>query len=556
MLPKTAPKTNDMAQVHPPLQSIRPMTPGEHAELAILTLLAQGLGNAYELFHGVNWTSVQPGHDLHGELDIVVVNSAGDVALLEVKSGEVFLNGQGAFKRYGAATKDVGRQVRTQFDAVLHRLRSDRLGSGRLLHLLVLPDQRVDGPGTVAFPRERIIDAAECVDLCGHLQRTLGAGRPDAAAKQGVCDFFANRLGLETDVSVLSGSLRSRTARIAGGLAQWVPRIDAPLGIVRVQATAGSGKTQLALRLLSDARRRGQQVAYVCFNRPLADHMRDIAPQGTLAMSFHQLCWEAAGRPQQGGADDFGRLAQRYVESTGQAPAAWDLLVIDELQDLHTEWVQALVARLRGDGQLYLLDDPSQCLYEDRDDLDVAQAVVVRSQENFRSPRRLVETINLLRLSDDPVQPCSPFDGDMPGLCTYHSEGGSLVRSTAQAVQRCLDRGHALGDIAVLCWRGLEHSRLMGLERLQDWRLARFSGQYDAQGRPVWNDGELRIETVRRFKGQSADAIVLTEVDFEALDELRRRLLFVALTRARMHLEIVLTAAAEKALMARAQDAA
>jgi superfamily I DNA and RNA helicase len=70
----------------------------------------------------------------------------------------------------------------------------------------------------------------------------------------------------------------------------------------------------------------------------------------------------------------------------------------------------------------------------------------------------------------------------------------------------------------------------------------------------VWNDGELRIETVRRFKGQSADAVVLTEVDFAHLDELRRSLLFVGLTRARMHVELVLTAAAEAALAARADD--
>jgi hypothetical protein len=121
-------------------------------------------------------------------------------------------------------------------------------------------------------------------------------------------------------------------------------------------------------------------------------------------------------------------------------------------------------------------------------------------------------------------------------------------------VQRCLDKGFALDAVTVLCWRGRDKSALLALERLGDWRLARFSGAYDERGRPVWNDGELRIETVRRFKGQSADAVVLTEVDFAHLDELRRSLLFVGLTRARMHVELVLTAAAEAALAARADD--
>ena len=33
----------------------------------------------------------------------------------------------------------------------------------------------------------------------------------------------------------------------------WVPRITSPSGVIRIQGTAGSGKTQLALQLLSDA---------------------------------------------------------------------------------------------------------------------------------------------------------------------------------------------------------------------------------------------------------------------------------------------------------------
>lgn len=546
-----------MAQVHPPLAGIRPMSPGEHAELEVLKSLAEGLSSAYTLFHGVNWAAAGPVHDRHGELDVVVVNAAGDVAVLEVKAGVLSFGDEGVFKRYGAGTKNVGRQADTQFSAVLHRLRNMGLAGIRLFHLLVLPHQRVDNAGSVAFPRERILDAADCVDLCGCVQRLLSAGQPEEAVRERVCAFFANRLALEPDVSALSGALRARVTRVSGGLAEWVPRIEAPSGVVRVRATAGSGKTQLALRLLRQARERGQRAAYVCFNRPLADHLREIAPPGTLAMTFHQLCWEAAGRPQQSGVHDFERLARHYVDQSGEAQteADWDLLVIDELQDLQPQWVQALLDRLRNDAALYLLDDPAQCLYADRQEIDIAQAVVVRSQENYRSPRRVVETINLLRLSAEPVLACGPYEGEHLEPTIYQADGGgSLMRETAQAVQRCLDKGFALADITVLSWRGRDKSRLLAQERLADWRLARFEGGYDEQGRPVWSDGELRIETVRRFKGQSADAVVVTEVGFEELNELRRNLLFVALTRARMHLEIVLTAAAAQALAARVQE--
>jgi hypothetical protein len=56
------------------------------------------------------------------------------------------------------------------------------------------------------------------------------------------------------------------------------------------------------------------------------------------------------------------------------------------------------------------------------------------------------------------------------------------------------------------------------------------------------------IDSVRRFKGQAAPAVVLTECDFADLDAMTARLLFVGLTRARVHLEWVLSRQASHAI--------
>ena len=109
-----------MAIVIPALSCIQPTSPGEYVELEMLQLLADGLPDSYTLFHGVHWASVSAAYDRHGELDIVIVNSAGDVALLEIKAGELSLSPGGIFKRYGAEQKDVARQADTQFSSVQH----------------------------------------------------------------------------------------------------------------------------------------------------------------------------------------------------------------------------------------------------------------------------------------------------------------------------------------------------------------------------------------------------------------------------------------------------
>lgn len=51
----------------------------------------------------------------------------------------------------------------------------------------------------------------------------------------------------------------------------------------------------------------------------------------------------------------------------------------------------------------------------------------------------------------------------------------------------------------------------------------------------------MTIDSVYRFKGQSAPAVVFTEIDFEALDALATRKLLVGATRAIMKLVLALS---------------
>ena len=97
--------------------------------------------------------------------------------------------------------------------------------------------------------------------------------------------------------------------------------------------------------------------------------------------------------------------------------------------------------------------------------------------------------------------------------------------------------------MARLCPTRPHHSaKLQGLDKLGPWTLRHFTGRYDEGGGAIWTDGQLLIESVRRFKGQAASAVVLTECDIADLDAMNRRLLFVGLTRARVHLEWVVSA--------------
>ena len=71
--------------------------------------------------------------------------------------------------------------------------------------------------------------------------------------------------------------------------------------------------------------------------------------------------------------------------------------------------------------------------------------------------------------------------------------------------------------------------------------LSRPTGEYDLLGNQLFESGQLRFDTVYRFKGQQAPAIILTDVDPNpGRPDHAQRLLFTGMTRATVRLELVL----------------
>ena len=534
-----------MAHLSPSLPPRAAINAGEYAELGLLKTLQTGLSDAYTLFHSVDWSRSLGGREQHGEIDIVVVNQSGDVLLIEVKSGGVDFQSDGIFKTYGDQRKSVTWQVRRQYGAMRSRLAAANLAV-HVSQLLVVPDARVRSE-TAQWPREQIVDSTEFEQVVSRVAGALGSGSPNDIQPL-VLAFFENRFRVVPDVSALTGRLQQSVTRLSAGLATWVPRIEVPSGIIRVVGTAGSGKTQLALRMLREADAVGKRAAYLCFNRALADHMAKVLPVRVPAETFHEFAVRIArrfGMPVDFSSRSFFREVEAHcIERLAGSEPDLDFIVLDEVQDFHPEWVQALLSRLRPKGRALLLEDPEQQLYADREGFEIAEAAAVTSYENFRSPRALVKLINLLRLTATEVEASSDFEGEMPDPIVYETPE-NLAVATIKGVQRCLDCGFALHDIAVISLRGRESSALQHLDQLGPWRTRHFTGAFDEGGDAKWTEGDLLLESVRRFKGQAAVAVVLTECELADLGELNRRLLFVGLTRARVHLEWVVSKTTE-----------
>ena len=94
---------------------------------------------------------------------------------------------------------------------------------------------------------------------------------------------------------------------------------------------------------------------------------------------------------------------------------------------------------------------------------------------------------------------------------------------------------------------------MTALEHLGPHRLRSFTGKYDLFGNPEYREGDVLLESIYRFKGQSAPCVVFTEVDFDAFDERAARKLFVGATRATMKLIVVASRRASAVLETQAR---
>lgn len=521
------------------------VTGAAQREIETLVQLETGLPEGYTVYHAVHWANVERGYSVFGEIDFVIVNQAGNLLLIEQKSGFLDETDEGLIKNYGGKPKSVAVQMARTRDHLATKLKARPGCSGVSLDaLLYCPDYRIKRPQTAGLSPERIVDAGNRQRLTSVIRDILPEGREDAQAKS-VHQFLRDVIQLEPDVSALMGRARGMVTRVAGGLAYWARQIEMEPFRLRVTGTAGSGKTQLALAEYNAALEAGLRPLFVCFNRPLADHFARIATPGGMVCSYHMLCDQLLRHqgitPDFTQPDAFRRLEEQVTALPVPEEFRFDVVIVDEGQDFSEAWRDQLLRIAKDGARMLWLEDPLQNLYQ-RPAVPLPGWVRLRADTNYRCPRPVVHLLNSLLPSDaypHGIEAASPFAGSDVDILTY-KDAADLLQQVKEAIRRCYSAGFRKNDVALISYHGREQSHLMRHDRLGANTLKTFTGRYDLLGQPVYSEGDVLMESVYRFKGQSAPAVILAEVDFAELDEKALRKIFVGATRAMMKLVLVI----------------
>lgn len=532
-------------------------TQRELRELATLAWLAEHLPDAYTIYHGVHWTRIQHGFALIGEIDFAIVGPSGKLLLIEQASGFLDETADGLVKVYKATEKSVASQIGRTLASLRKRLGQFCPEAQFVLDaLLYCPDYTVRQPGSAGIDPERIVDATRRDQLAAIVRAILPAGEAPHPQIEKLHRFLGDQLNLVPEVNAVIGQAQTLYTRLSGGLTQWARQIECSPFRLRVIGTAGSGKTQLALAVFRDAIAAGRRPLYVCYNRPLADHVALIAPLGGEVATYHQLadriCRDAGVVPDFSQPGAFARLEAFFSEFTPEARWQFDELIVDEGQDFHAAWKDNVMKLLRPAGRAWWMEDPLQNLYG-RAPVELPSWVTIRSATNYRSPQDILAHLNRLLPGGQGVEAGSPLTGSEVAIVPY-VDAAELVAQTKRAITQCIAAGFKREMIAVVTYRGREHSVFTPYERLGSYPLKAFSGRYDLLGNPEFSAGDVLIESVYRFKGQAAPCVILTEIDFETLDDAALRKLFVGATRATMKLVLIASERVVRQLRERLKD--
>lgn len=511
-------------------------------EIETLATLEQRLADApYEIYHGVHWTNVEQGYSVYGDIDFIVVAPNGRMLVIEQVAGFLNETRDGLVKAYQGKPRKIRNQILSTIEGLSKRYQ----GALSIDYLLYCPDYIVRDQQLAGIDPHHIIDATNKPKLARVIREALPI-TPKTEEFDKVTRFLSDTLNLRPDPSSMIGHAVNMVTRLSGGLATWARRLEFSPFRLRVVGTAGSGKTQLALAEYTAAIDAGLRPLYVCFNRPLADHIERLAPAGGRVATFHTLCdaWLRAQdqTPDYGSPTVWSEIEQSLAAA--ELPETWqyDVVIVDEGQDFSTVWRDIVLRMLKEGGRAIWLEDPDQNLYG-REMVPLPGWVTLHSNTNYRSPRQIVDMLGSIGAARQPVEAGSPFKGaDIEELTYPEGEVEAMLAQTRRAVTLCLGAGFGRQDIAICSFRGREKSAILKLDKLSDAHSLRsFTGEYDLFGNPLFREGGLLAESVYRFKGQSAPALIFTEIDFEELDELALRKLFVGMTRARLKLVLVMS---------------
>lgn len=538
------------------------------AEASFYAACRDQLDSQYLVIHSAAYIGVDSsGSPRDGEADFIIVDPRQGILVVEVKGGGIAHDPvKGSWSSFDSSgkkhdIKDPFRQATGAKHVVIDLIRSNpqfkKLGLGRIIvgHAVFFPDlDDLDGLKTPAGPRPIIGCKSDMKYLAEWTASVMSywAGTDErakplgTAAAQIVEDIFCKPVEVRPLVSALLKE--EEVARIR--LTEQQARVLRVLGLRKKAAIcggAGTGKSLLAMQKAREMAQNGLATLLVCYNRPLADHLKMVAGDtpNLSTQSFHQLCSSMIdGVKGLSGRDLLAEARKSYPQDDlydVQMPYAlalaaeasdrrFDAVIVDEGQDFREEYWMPIELLLRHstDSMLYIFYDQNQKLYQRASTFPIKDSPfpLTTNCRNTEAIHKAAYQFYKGELTDPPSivgQPIHKIAAPTPSsqASRLHAEVTRLINEEKvrpeDIVVLVADSSHALPTL-------LNDRSLPG------------GAKWSFQHHRVPNT--ILIDTVKRFKGLESSIVFLWGVD-DLSATAAQETLYVGISRAKSLLYVV-----------------
>jgi len=534
------------------------------AERKLYEYFEAQLPDTFIIMHSVKWLMRDRRHHDHdGEIDFLIVHQELGLLVLEVKGGRIRVEGETGLwytkDRFDQETQlDINPfdQARKNLYALKDKLNESPMTRPffyRLQRGIALPDINV-GQIDIGLDgdREIILDSTDLLRLETAVRRIMSIPQKkdilsDFAIKALVDtlrpSFEINHIALSTQLLETEKHITTLTENQFAILDSLQLRPQAA-----ISGCAGSGKTMLAMEKARRLANEGFQVLFTCFNKNLAQWIREKFIQDPLTVHerifvahYHGLVRELCRNagivlpPEMNNVDAKKRneylndvLPQKLHDALAKLPVRFDAIIADEGQDFAEMWWITLLDLLkdRDQGIFYIFFDANQRIYSRLMVLPINELPYLLNL-NCRNTDKIHEQV--LPFYQGTPRPTSRGPVGMEPEIVPIKPGDE--REVLRRIFGRLFTEERLpnANVVILTPRNAQSSLFKEGDRIGNVLLT---------WGPHPGPNEVKISSIYSFKGLESPIVILVELDKIDITQ-KNYLLYVATSRPRDHLIVL-----------------
>jgi len=297
----------------------------------------------------------------------------------------------------------------------------------------------------------------------------------------------------------------------------------------------------MATTIAREFAEQGQKVLLLTYNRVLANNIRyglsgvsnlEVANYHSLAKRYidavDEQWWKAAFKDEEFWALD---VPIKLMEALLKQDSRYDIIIIDEAQDLRSEWFETLELLVKPEGRFYIFSDIDQDIFNTRSEIKLNRHLFrFQLTENCRNTVNIIEQLKLY-VNQKIDYRADAVEGEPVRVIEYKSDTDQMNKIRAEWLRLVEVENISPSNILLMMNADKRNSCLNNTLKFGKYKLESLHGRTGQLDR-----NKVNYTSIKTFKGLEADIVFI--IDTDKVREPDLRLLYAQASRAKYLLAI------------------